>query len=188
MCWNGEYWRRVIVGCALASLVVVFVFNGASLTTPLSQLGESFGVAFLFALCIAPVTSAVMPKFGPWIWCRTKFPYNWIAVCVVMTGLAVMGSIVAITVLVTVGYLPPHRFADWFVSSVRVSIALTLTVGVFITLTETNRARLKEATTASQLASLEARVQPHFLFNTLNSIAELIHQDPKGAERMTGQL
>jgi sensor histidine kinase YesM len=31
-------------------------------------------------------------------------------------------------------------------------------------------------------------VQPHFLFNTLNSIAELIREDPAGAERMTGQL
>jgi LytS/YehU family sensor histidine kinase len=40
----------------------------------------------------------------------------------------------------------------------------------------------------AQLASLESRVHPHFLFNTLNSIAALIHEDPAGAERMTGQL
>ena len=31
-------------------------------------------------------------------------------------------------------------------------------------------------------------MHPHFLFNTLNSIAALIHEDPAGAERMTGQL
>jgi LytS/YehU family sensor histidine kinase len=31
-------------------------------------------------------------------------------------------------------------------------------------------------------------VRPHFLFNTLNSIAALIPQDPAGAEKMTGQL
>jgi LytS/YehU family sensor histidine kinase len=42
--------------------------------------------------------------------------------------------------------------------------------------------------TAAQLASLESRVQPHFLFNTLNSISALIPTDPAGAERMTGQL
>jgi len=40
----------------------------------------------------------------------------------------------------------------------------------------------------AQLASIESRVQPHFLFNTLNSIAALVHDDPGGAERMTGQL
>ena len=31
-------------------------------------------------------------------------------------------------------------------------------------------------------------MQPHFLFNTLNSIAALVHDDPEGAERITGQL
>ena len=40
----------------------------------------------------------------------------------------------------------------------------------------------------AQLASIESRVQPHFLFNTLNSIAALIPDDPGGAERMTGHL
>ena len=40
----------------------------------------------------------------------------------------------------------------------------------------------------AQVASLESRVNPHFLFNTLNSIAELTQRDPAGAERMPGQL
>lgn len=34
----------------------------------------------------------------------------------------------------------------------------------------------------SRLASLETQLNPHFLFNALNSIAELIHQDPNKAE------
>ncbi len=34
----------------------------------------------------------------------------------------------------------------------------------------------------SRLRSLETQLNPHFLFNALNSIAELIHQDPDKAE------
>lgn len=34
----------------------------------------------------------------------------------------------------------------------------------------------------SRLRSLERQLNPHFLFNSLNSIAELIHHDPKKAE------
>lgn len=34
----------------------------------------------------------------------------------------------------------------------------------------------------SRLSSLETQLNPHFLFNALNSIAELIHQDPNQAE------
>lgn len=34
----------------------------------------------------------------------------------------------------------------------------------------------------SRLRSLETQLNPHFLFNALNSVAELIHQDPEKAE------
>jgi sensor histidine kinase YesM len=36
----------------------------------------------------------------------------------------------------------------------------------------------------AQWNSLESRVRPHFLFNTLSSIRELVHQDPEQAELM----
>ena len=53
---------------------------------------------------------------------------------------------------------------------------------------ERDEAEARRLASEAQLASLESRVQPHFLFNTLNSIAALIPRDPEGAERMTGQL
>ena len=53
---------------------------------------------------------------------------------------------------------------------------------------ERDEAEARRLAAEAQLASIESRVQPHFLFNTLNSIAALVHDDPDGAERMTGQL
>lgn len=35
----------------------------------------------------------------------------------------------------------------------------------------------------AELAALQSRIQPHFLFNSLNTVAELIHQDSKSAEQ-----
>jgi LytS/YehU family sensor histidine kinase len=40
----------------------------------------------------------------------------------------------------------------------------------------------------AQLAALQARMNPHFLFNALNTIAALIPEDPGGAERATESL
>jgi len=40
----------------------------------------------------------------------------------------------------------------------------------------------------AQLSSLESRIHPHFLFNTLNSIAALIPMDPQRAEDTVGKL
>ena len=48
--------------------------------------------------------------------------------------------------------------------------------------------RARKLAIEAQLASLESRVHPHFLFNTLNSISALVHDDPAAAERVVGQL
>ena len=45
-------------------------------------------------------------------------------------------------------------------------------------------ARLAEA----RLQLLSMQLQPHFLFNTLNTIAELVHDDPEAADRMISGL
>lgn len=40
----------------------------------------------------------------------------------------------------------------------------------------------------ARVEALQARIRPHFLFNSLNTIASLIHDDPAGAERATEDL
>jgi two-component system, LytTR family, sensor kinase len=47
---------------------------------------------------------------------------------------------------------------------------------------------LDKLKTKAQLTALEARINPHFLYNSLNSIAGLIHEDQDKAEDMTVEL
>ena len=49
-------------------------------------------------------------------------------------------------------------------------------------------ARLDGALRAAELENLRAQLQPHFLFNTLQSISTLIHRDPPAADRMLTDL
>jgi two-component system LytT family sensor kinase len=53
---------------------------------------------------------------------------------------------------------------------------------------ELHASRLETQLTRAHLHALEMQVQPHFLFNTLNAISELVHQDPVAAELMIAQL
>jgi len=48
--------------------------------------------------------------------------------------------------------------------------------------------RLAAALAQSRLEALTARLKPHFLFNTLNAISELIHENPGKAEQMLDEL
>jgi two-component system, LytTR family, sensor histidine kinase AlgZ len=86
-----------------------------------------------------------------------------------------------------------------------ISLLVSLLLGLSISSFETMRHKLHYATlelrtrqmeqerankllAEAQLSSLESRIHPHFLFNTLNSIAALIPSDPKRAEETVAQL
>jgi LytS/YehU family sensor histidine kinase len=49
-------------------------------------------------------------------------------------------------------------------------------------------AQLNERLAHARLEALKMQIQPHFLFNTLHTISELIHEDPDAAERMLTRL
>jgi len=53
---------------------------------------------------------------------------------------------------------------------------------------ELRSAQLSAQLAQAQLQALRMQLHPHFLFNTLNSIATLIHKDPDAADQMTARL
>jgi len=92
-----------------------------------------------------------------------------------------------------------------FLVDLRINAVLAVVIGIAMTLYETQRSRLDAVTLelrvkeleheaarrmalAAQLSSLESRLQPHFLFNTLNTISALIQEDPERAERTVERL
>lgn len=48
--------------------------------------------------------------------------------------------------------------------------------------------QLEQTKTKAQLQALQARINPHFLYNALNSIASLVHEEADTAEEMTLKL
>ena len=48
--------------------------------------------------------------------------------------------------------------------------------------------QLEAALTLARLNALRMQLEPHFLFNALNSISSLVRRDPDGAERMLARL
>jgi LytS/YehU family sensor histidine kinase len=203
---SARYWLRILATNVAASITVVFFFTNVTWHTPPRQALEALGVALLFSFVIGPMLGILMPRVGHSAASRFAFPFNWVVLIAAMVAIALAGSFTSILILAAIGYLHGAGIvATWMAGSLKASIAITLTFGIFITVVESMRRRLDETTLAlrtkdrdeaaprrlaaeAQLASIESRVQPHFLFNTLNSIAALVHDDPGGAERMTGQL
>lgn len=53
---------------------------------------------------------------------------------------------------------------------------------------EADRWRLRLAVRETELAALRSQLNPHFLFNSLNSLRALIHEDPLRAQQVVTQL
>ncbi len=201
-----KFWTRMAVINAAAALTVGFAFNGVTLHTPWHKAAEIMGVGFLFSSIISSMCAITISALAPTLFRRVRFPFNWTILMAVLVALSAIGSAMALLMLLAIGYLHSREeFVRYLAGTLKVSAIITLVFGIFGTLIELLQRRLDDATVAlrtkerdeadarrlaaeAQLASIESRVQPHFLFNTLNSIAALVHDDPAGAERMTGQL
>ena len=103
------------------------------------------------------------------------------------------------------GVIAPHQFWPVYLNTLRVSLPLSAVFGlgalVHALLRERLRAteeklhekevseeRTKKLAAEARLSSLESRIHPHFLFNTLNSISSAIAVDPAKAEQIVGKL
>jgi hypothetical protein len=53
---------------------------------------------------------------------------------------------------------------------------------------ERHAAELEARLTSAKLQALRMQINPHFLFNTLNSIAALVYTNPRAADEMLGDL
>ncbi len=75
-------------------------------------------------------------------------------------------------------------------------IAILLLVGIYETSYslyrwqqhQVNKEKLRKETLQGQLQGLKSQVNPHFLFNSLNSLSSLIADEPKRAEQFVDQL
>jgi signal transduction histidine kinase len=83
--------------------------------------------------------------------------------------------------------LGPRAGGRQFMSR-QLRIARTATLQLSAHHHQLSRHKMKELTARAEIRALRAQINPHFLFNTLNVLANLIHSDPAKAERVTEEL
>jgi sensor histidine kinase YesM len=134
-----------------------------------------------------------------------RSPWNWIsiiaslAVIAVAATMAVQLSLLATNLLISGRFWPEFGYKSALVFLIALIIALSFrgyenfrdqiqatTLELRTQQLETERAR--KLMTEARLSSLESKLHPHFLFNTLNTISALISEDPALAEQMVQRL
>ena len=188
---------------AIALVAPILLFTMKTNTT-WPDLLEDFRFSLIYSNCIGSLAFLLIPR----IWmgtCEHPQWLRWSARVVSMFTACVAGSLIAGLFFVALRWQPMSLYWPQFLGSLKLAALLTIGAGLAIGIYGTLRERLDETTlqlrtkelereralklaTEAQLASLESRIHPHFLFNTLNSISSLIPEDPARAERLVEQM
>ena len=204
---NGITYRTILKAVlwdsAFAFVPPILLFTMDSNIT-WQRLLQDFRFSWIYSNCIGAIAFLFIPK----IWegtCARAAWLRWSARVAAMFGACVIGSLIAGLFFVALRWQPMTDYWAQFLGSLAFAAVLTisagLTIGIYTALRERldetslqlrtkelERERALKLATEAQLASLESRIHPHFLFNTLNSISSLIPEDPARAERLVEQM
>lgn len=103
-------------------------------------------------------------------------------------GVAVVLALVVVIILALqlgLRALLPEQLPE---SLLRSALLAVLVAGALLSYFNWRHLRLSPALAESRLMALQARMRPHFLFNSLNSVLGLMREDPKRAETMLENL
>ncbi len=189
---------RTFYFCLIITVIIAagFIYN-----FPANWAGALYS-SFIFSMCIGYSIHFLMNFFSPRVSKFGKIVRNSIFFLLFLLG-GLIGSEVGIGIeALALGYRFSWRDQIPLLSMNFVLAALFGTLAVvYYTLRanaermatqlkekELNEERLTRIKMEAELQALQAKINPHFLFNTLNSIASLISENPKAAESTVEKL
>lgn len=188
---------RICGIAAAASVASGFIIISSEHASQLSEMLRVFAISLIYSYSIAVPSAALMYVLGTRNVVRRR-SLGLLRTIGILVGTNTVGCLFSGVVLAVLRldawsrYWPRFRFAMVF------GMVITLTFGLGMDFYQQVRSRLDLATleqerarklaAEARLSSLESRIHPHFLFNTLNSISSLIPTDPKRAEDVLGKL
>jgi two-component system LytT family sensor kinase len=192
----------MIAGCGVYALFRI------AQTTLLAQYERAGAMTPLHRVVLSVLDGTLMAALTPFaVWASRRFPVDRRHLYSVPAHLLFGAIISGLTMSVMrgagqwlTGVPPVLRFAEYYfvwipgglaAYAVIVAVAHAMLAARRAQAEELRASRLDAQLSLARLETLKAQLQPHFLFNTLHTISELVHTDPRSADAMIialGQL
>jgi two-component system, LytTR family, sensor histidine kinase AlgZ len=196
-------WAFALLWINLAVAVVILIENAAGRFGSLRDLLRTATYALVYANLTGLFGTLVLGAIAERLTRRGVSLRLVVPVGIVV--FTALGGLLAQALLMQLGLVIPEHFWPEYLNNLRVATPLGLVFGfgAFVHASLRNRVeimerklheqqlteeRTRKLAAEARLRSLEARVHPHFLFNTLNSISALIPVNPEHAEQLVGRL
>jgi LytS/YehU family sensor histidine kinase len=189
LAWSALIWGAI----SLARVAIRLISAPRPLRQALLLVPQALAISLPWA--IATPGLIVLAARLPW-----RRGYRLRTVSIHLAGLLLMSLVDAAWsrfVLLRTGLMPAIQPEAWYL------VRLDQTVFLYLALTAIgvagrHQSRLREAALRAarlegrllqaRLQALALQLQPHFLFNTLNAVSELVHRDAAAARRMIADL
>jgi len=145
----------------------------------------ALGLASLFIQWVVLVSAALLCNIRPWLMGMSVPKATSIAYGLILL-LTLIFSLVAEMVLEGMGSVAESGWGR-IVRNLLIAMIMTGMAFRYFFLSHQLRSR-EQAELASRIQSLQSRIRPHFLFNSMNIIASLISIDPDLAEEVVEDL
>jgi sensor histidine kinase YesM len=195
--WPGKTWGYVFGGwtffglCSFAVCLLADAATGEPHVPWLRVLEYSLGAAWIWAALTPAVLWATRnATFVRGQRVRSTFMHGLIGSGFVAVSVTLQTALAELTGIITSGssLILPR------VENSLLAYCALLTLGQasrYFRLSQTRQmhaSELEARLTKTHLQLLRLQLQPHFLFNTLNTVAELVHTDPDTADQMITRL
>ncbi|RZK17261.1 MAG: hypothetical protein EOO43_13665, partial [Flavobacterium sp.] len=183
----------IVVGVFISVIVAIFSPNGIRLQGALLNMLFSFFITLSIANIIGLVQRYFSPKANNfWKFVLVFYSCNLLGMFIGMEL-----SYLIVSLIFNIEYSLMNHIGDY-----KFNIFITLVIGTLILLyhfqrinaegllraKEMDLVKLNQSKTQAELQALQSKINPHFLYNSLNSIVSLIHENPDKAEEMTLKL
>jgi len=178
-CSAGSVFTQVVV----AELVVVI----DALAPDARMHWRGFSTATVFVVWLALLASLLLCRLTPLLvrWPRTvAWPLAW---CALVALVAIASAVIAWLDRALGTNLTPASGVRFVLGDTVLAALLGAALLRYFYVLAEWRARLA-AVARAQFDALQARIRPHFLYNSMNTVAALVRVDPDAAERTVEDL
>jgi len=168
------------------------------------HLGHLLAMCLIYSHVIGTLASYTASPAGHRLYRLPRWQF-WMTFVPLLAVLGLGGALLATTLCWVVGLIRSSEWPAVAQSSGLVAAVVTSLVGVVSVFFDEMRGRVQltslelrtqqlhreqaeKLAAESRLEALHSRLQPHFVFNTINSVLALIREDPAAAERMLERL
>ena len=197
MNWINNKYSGLILALIISPVFGILFSNGHALKSP---------VNFLIAIAWSMAIWLTQWYGNSYVYKLVDHRISWLKqpvkkIIVLFLSIAAFSSVAIIVVNLTLTYIVfggmPDNLASWAVYNGRIAIIIAVSISAIITAllffrswreAAVNEEKLKSELLDYQYKSLVNQVNPHFLFNSLNVLTSLVHDDPDLAVKFIQQL